>query len=307
MNWFQAILLKFFPARQESTIMSNEFAGRKDLIKSVQARLEITADGIAGKQTFAAIADILECPANIFAIKRALKLPDNGIDDEETWNEIIKRLDAEEEDTSLICGISKKAYNLILYYETGGKEYYNKYLQSPSYPGGASGVTIGVGYDIGYNTLKQFESDWKRYLDPAHFERLKSFLGQKGVKVQAAIPGLKDIKIKWDSAKAVFQKSTLPRFIERTLTAFPGADALDPNIFGALVSVVFNRGGSMRGKTRREMVNIRHAISEGILSESELKIYISDQIRHMKRLWVGKGLDGLLLRRDAEADLVMLA
>ena len=31
---------------------------------------------------------------------------------------------------------------------------------------------------------------------------------------------------------------------------------------------------------------------------------IADQIRAMKRLWVGKGVDGLLKRRDAEADLV---
>ena len=31
---------------------------------------------------------------------------------------------------------------------------------------------------------------------------------------------------------------------------------------------------------------------------------IANQIRAMKCLWEGKGLDGLLKRRDAEADLV---
>jgi GH24 family phage-related lysozyme (muramidase) len=31
---------------------------------------------------------------------------------------------------------------------------------------------------------------------------------------------------------------------------------------------------------------------------------IADQLRAMKRLWKGQGLDGLLRRRDAEADMV---
>jgi len=31
---------------------------------------------------------------------------------------------------------------------------------------------------------------------------------------------------------------------------------------------------------------------------------IADLIQHMKRLWQGQGLDGLLRRRDAEAKLV---
>ena len=31
---------------------------------------------------------------------------------------------------------------------------------------------------------------------------------------------------------------------------------------------------------------------------------IADQLRSMKRLWEGKGMGGLLKRRDAEADLV---
>jgi GH24 family phage-related lysozyme (muramidase) len=43
---------------------------------------------------------------------------------------------------------------------------------------------------------------------------------------------------------------------------------------------------------------VRDAVAAGDLQE------IANQIRAMKRLWEGKGLDGLLKRRDAEADLV---
>ena len=43
---------------------------------------------------------------------------------------------------------------------------------------------------------------------------------------------------------------------------------------------------------------IRDAVARQDLRE------IANQLRSMKRLWVGKNLDGLLRRRDAEAELV---
>jgi GH24 family phage-related lysozyme (muramidase) len=43
---------------------------------------------------------------------------------------------------------------------------------------------------------------------------------------------------------------------------------------------------------------IRDAVSREDLKD------IANQLRLMKRLWEGKGLGGLLRRRDAEADLV---
>ncbi len=43
---------------------------------------------------------------------------------------------------------------------------------------------------------------------------------------------------------------------------------------------------------------VRDAVARKDLRE------IAGQIRAMKRLWEGQGLDGLLRRRDAEADLV---
>ncbi|HEY6129471.1 MAG TPA: hypothetical protein VIW23_14955, partial [Candidatus Acidoferrum sp.] len=59
-----------------------------------------------------------------------------------------------------------------------------------------------------------------------------------------------------------------------------------------------NRGPGMEGDRRKEMRAVRDAVANQDLQE------IADQIRAMKRLWEGKGLDGLLKRRDAEADLV---
>ena len=49
---------------------------------------------------------------------------------------------------------------------------------------------------------------------------------------------------------------------------------------------------------RREMRAIRNAVARGDLQE------IADQLRAMKRLWIGKNLAGLIARREAEAKLV---
>lgn len=205
--------------------------------------------------------------------------------------------------SDVLHGVSKRSYDLIIKYETGGEAYYRKALQRPTYPGGQSGVTIGIGYDLGYNTPEGFARDWKNKLDAKVFARLHGCLGLKGKAASAKIAGLKDIQIPWEMAQAVFNERTLPRFIALTKSTFPGSDKLHPDAFGVLVSIVFNRGGSTKGATRVEMKNIKDSISTKPINK-DLYLYIANQITSMKRLWVGKGLNGLLTRRDEEAKII---
>lgn len=235
-------------------------------------------------------------------VQQLLGLVVDGIDGQKTWEAIIKSINPTQSTTTTNQSLSQltpKAMNLILKYEVGGGEaYYNKALQSPTYPGGESGVTIGIGYDLGYNSTENFTNDWGSVLLPSTFKRLVICLGKKGPTAKALVAGVKDIVITWDQAKQVFEKSTIPRFIKETLKAFPGADQLHGDAFGALVSLVFNRGASVTGDSRREMLNIRNLIPTKDYAA------IAQEIINMKRLWIGKGLDGLLKRRDEEAVLV---
>lgn len=254
-----------------------KFNGREELVRKVQKALNIDVDGIDGRQTWLTIVS-------------ALKI------DEKSSTVTSTTSTAPTTDKKVL---SDRALKLILDHEVGGGEsYYNKALKRPCYPGGASGVTIGVGYDLGYNTLTQFTSDWLDNIDSDDFNRLKNHLGKKSSAAKSAIPSVRDIEVPWSAALEVFKQSTLPRFINETLKAFPGADKLHPDAFGALVSIVFNRGASISGDSRREMLNIRNLISSKNYKQ------IAREIRSMKRLWVGKGLDGLLRRRDEEASIV---
>jgi len=186
--------------------------------------------------------------------------------------------------------ITDKAFRLILSAEG---------LDQPGkWPGGGSGITIGIGYDLGFVTTEQFEEDWGEHLTDDQIERLKTVIGLKGGSAQMRAPQFTDITIKREDAEAVFKERTLPLHSQRTEEAFPGVDELPPDAQGALVSLVFNRGPGMDGDRRREMRAVRDAVANQDLQE------IANQIRAMKRLWEGKGLDGLLKRRDAEADLV---
>ena len=169
--------------------------------------------------------------------------------------------------------------------------------QPSEWPGEASGITIGAGYDLGYTPADQFEEDWSPYLSGDEIERLKDVIGLKGENAHRRAGEFRDIEIKPTDAEEVFKQRTLPKYSQKTEDAFPGVDELPPKVQGALVSLVFNRGAGMDGDQRREMRAIRDAVAEGDLQE------IADQIRAMKRLW-GPNMRGLLRRRDAEADLV---
>jgi GH24 family phage-related lysozyme (muramidase) len=170
--------------------------------------------------------------------------------------------------------------------------------QPGHWPGASSGITLPIGYDLGYKTLAQFRSDWGHRLHPATMTRLERAIGVKGQAAKALAPQFRDIAISRAPAEEVFNRSTIPSFVAQTRRAFPGVERLPADAEGALVSLVFNRGASMTGDSRREMREVRDAVAAGDLRE------IAAAIRRMKRLWEGKGLAGLLRRRDAEADLV---
>ena len=200
-------------------------------------------------------------------------------------------------------GISKASFDMIVYYEVGGESAYNSRYKKPIWPGGASGITIGIGYDIGYNTAAGLSGDWSGKISDSDISRLSACCGVKGSSAKAKLGSVSDIVIPWSAALEVYKTKTLPRFIKETLRAFPNADKLSPDAFGALVSLVFNRGGSTSGKRREEMANIRKALT-GEIKVDNINTYIADQIIAMKRIWANSNLPGLLKRRDKEASFV---
>src|SRR4051812_6130419 len=84
-------------------------------------------------------------------------------------------------------------------------------LDQPSqWPGGDSGITIGVGYDLGFVTEEQLDEDWSPFLGSDEIGRLKDVIGLSGEKARQRAGDFRDIKIKRADAEQVFKERTLP-------------------------------------------------------------------------------------------------
>jgi GH24 family phage-related lysozyme (muramidase) len=204
----------------------------------------------------------------------------------------------------LTIPVSQKAIDHIIYYEVGGRSYYNSKYTKPMVPAWqttSSGVTVGFGFDLGYNTPKQIEDAFKGILSDSEIKALQSVSGLKGK--NAYYNGLPKVKnsvvLTYEQSEQVFKKDSLPRFAKQTSDAFAlRKDRLHPHSNGSLVSLVFNRGPSLGSSdSRKEMRWIKYNISTG--KEKD----VPSDIKSMKRLWNYTALKGLHLRRDAEAKL----
>lgn len=197
-------------------------------------------------------------------------------------------------DTSLgVYRISKKSADLILKAEG--------YQKSPYVPKGssASGVTIGYGYDLGQQTISKMKLMLSGYFTTSQIARLEKAIGLTGSDALAIIPSLSDITISKEDAVSLAMKMK-SKYAQIVVDTYPEVLTTHPHCQGAMLSLVINRGTSFNKpsvESRVEMKNIHDDFVSGNLSD------IPNQFRSMKRLWVGKGLDGLIVRREDEAKL----
>jgi hypothetical protein len=193
--------------------------------------------------------------------------------------------------------ISKKAIDLIIRYEVSSKEHYEKVLSKPEWPGLESGITVGIGYDLGYNDEDKVEEDWSPYISQDQISAMKKYCGKTGRAAQRVLSTAQDeIDIPWDAAYNMFLNKIIPKWTNIVMEILPNTNKLSGDSLGALVSLTFNRGPSFNSPKDRclEMRNIKEHMKNEAFGE------IPGEIRNMKRLWTFRGL---LLRRDDEAKL----
>lgn len=212
----------------------------------------------------------------------------------------------------LASRVSRRAIDLIVEFETGGRTYYQKVIREhPIWPKARSGITIGFGYDLGYVRAASFNTDWLA-LAEADRAALSATIGAHGgnsseARMLSLLAQVATIRIPWDLASSVFCGLTLPKWAATTYSALPHCDLLSADCFGALVSLTFNRGASYSLSHRpqsdpidryREMRQIKAAMEKRAFTE------IPSLIRGMIRIWEGTAVaTGMRRRRLAEAEL----
>lgn len=196
--------------------------------------------------------------------------------------------------------ISDAAFNLILAEEVSDKNYYEKRLMGFDWPGGASGPTVGIGFDCGYNNVASVHAAWDGYISPAAVSQLCRAAGRQGSAAGLWSRANRNaVSIPWTTAVKQFRERTVPKWEDTTRSFLPNCHKLSPDSFGALVSLTFNRGPSYNNEGSRyaEMRAIKKAMTSQDFDA------IPDYLRAMARLW--PTMRGLQLRRNHEADLFL--
>lgn len=205
--------------------------------------------------------------------------------------------------------ISNRAAQLIVSAEVTSPAVYTKRYQGPIWPKGQSGVTVGVGYDIGHTIPEQFWSDWKPFLSPEALDRLMIGCETTGDEAEFLLEALGDIAIPWDIAYRQFLQRQLPREIGLAERTLPNFAELPEDCRGAIVSLTYNRGTAgfqaapldePEGR-RKEMKAIYDLMAEGAFDA------IPELLLQMRRLWQDNpAMAGVVLRREAEAALFQI-
>lgn len=178
--------------------------------------------------------------------------------------------------------ISQKAFDMCVAEEVSSKAYYIRHYQRPEWPGLSSGVTVGIGYDLGQCSRAKIQNDWKALVDANMLLVMMSCAGHTGNAGKVKLAEVKNsILIPWDAALKVFAERDVPSWTAAVIRAVPGADKLPPTCLGVLFDTAYNRGNSwgMQGDRYREMRGIKNHVMTKALG------LVPSEYESMKRLW----------------------
>lgn len=196
--------------------------------------------------------------------------------------------------------ISDYGVDLIVHFEVGGRAYYEKAYSRPIHPGNsASGVTIGIGYDLRFSSRSEIAKDWGSHVSAQDLRHYQNCSGLRGNVAKS-----KQRQIKWlvkpiplEDAMEVFSLKTIPLYASRAEQYFPPIWEAHPYVQDAVLSVGYNRGFSTSGYSRRHVADMKRNIA------SRRWNLVDDNIFHSKAVWANKPSirRGIWRRRDAES------
>jgi hypothetical protein len=197
--------------------------------------------------------------------------------------------------------VSPEARLKVIEFEVTSEQVYRRKYEKPILPGVSSGITIGIGYDLGYNDPASVARDLDGLIPSTDIQVLSSVCRLKGAAARPRLGDVRHIGVPWEAAIEIYRRATEPRFGRSVLATFPNAAELKGHGFGALLSLVYNRGPDLIGKPgdggrRREMMAIHDLMKDRRFAD------IPAQFRAMKRIWQGDpNATGVIKRREAEA------
>lgn len=197
--------------------------------------------------------------------------------------------------------ISDAARDLIVAEEVSSKATYEARYQHPEWPGGASGITIGIGYDVGAGVKSsgQLRADWGNRIPDRMIETLVPCIGVTGGRAQEMLGSVQSVTVPWAAAIGVFDAVDVPRWYSTCKSTLPNFETLSLDCKGVLLSLAYNRGASF------DKDGDRYIEMRAIKAHMATKAFhlIPAELRSMRRLWTSQSNRGVSLRREHEARL----
>ena len=188
--------------------------------------------------------------------------------------------------------------DLLVRWEITSQQAYVRRYQWPIWPGGASGITWGVGYDGGHQSAPVILREWAAH---AAAPRLSTTAGIIGQPARDALPAYRDIVVPWAMAVDVLEAYSIPRYRAAARRVYgKHFDAAPPGVQCALTSETYNRGEAMAGSRRIE----RRVIRDECLPLRDWAC-VAEQLEASCRVWANdqRNGPGLCARRMDEANV----
>lgn len=194
---------------------------------------------------------------------------------------------------------SQEGIDIIITEEVSSEAYYKKHYIHFEFPGGASGPTVGIGFDCGWSTPQKIKEAWTGIISEDHVQALIRASGLKGETAHKFVREYRSsVTITWDQAMKEFTEHELPALEDQCRLSLKNYDLLPGDCAGAINSLVYNRGvGGFRAVSDR----YREMRAIALFMGSKQFHLIPSQFISMRRLWPVGG--GLWRRRGNEAAL----
>ncbi|GBC60909.1 hypothetical protein DENIS_1869 [Desulfonema ishimotonii] len=162
------------------------------------------------------------------------------------------------------------------------------------WPGGASGVTLDPGVDLGHASPSLIEAAYKSLLSAEQYTAVKSVLGIKGQAAKQALRNnatLRSVRISRSQADGIFKYAAKP-YWEAIVRRFPTIreQSSPASVQTVMLSLSYNRGAGNRN------LNV---LSQPIKNKNWLKV--ADLVGAMQQ---NHSLAGIRKRRRMEANLI---
>ncbi|WP_287278857.1 hypothetical protein, partial [Ralstonia sp.] len=190
------------------------------------------------------------------------------------------------------------ARDTLVRWEVSSQSQYLRRWQWAIWPGGASGITWGVGYDGGHQHRQSILREWAMH---AHRDRLATTAGITGEAARLALPRYRDIVTPWPMAVHVLEAYSIPRYWAAARRAYGRQiDRAPAGVQCALISETYNRGEAMAGARRAE----RRTIRDQCLPARDAEC-VARALEASCRVWAADAINGpgLCNRRRAEASI----